>query len=68
MAALILQLAPFLIPDAIKLIQAIAALRKAGVAPADVTALVAALSSSITALDADTLNTLSGIPLPPPPR
>ena len=64
MAALILQLAPFLIPDAIKLIQAIAALRKAGVAEADVTALVASLSSSISALDADTINTLAGIPLP----
>jgi hypothetical protein len=68
MGALILQLAPFLIPDAIKLIQAIAALRRAGVAEADVTALVAALSNSISALDADTINTLAGIPAPPPPK
>ena len=64
MGALILQLAPFLIPDAIKLIQAIASLRKAGVAEADVAALVAALSNSISALDADTINTLASIPLP----
>jgi len=66
MGAVLVQLLPFLVPQAVALIKAIVALKKAGVAPADVAALVAALSTNIASVDAETLDLLAGIPLPTP--
>lgn len=62
----LLRLLPFLPAQILALIQAIAALRKTGVAEADVAALVQALTGNILALNADTIATLADIPLPAP--
>jgi hypothetical protein len=62
----LLKLLPFLPQQILALIQAIAALRKTGVDPADVEALVKSLLAGIQAENAETLALLDGIPLPTP--
>ena len=63
-----LKLLPFLPGQVLALIQAIAALRKTGVAPEDIDALVKALLADIKATNAETLDLLAGIPLPKAPQ
>jgi hypothetical protein len=66
MGAIILQLAPFMIKGTVDLIKAIRELRQSGASPEAIQALTLALSTNIEVLDADTINTLAGIPLPQP--
>lgn len=64
MADLILKLTPFMVPQVIALIKAIAALKQTGASEEDIQALIKTLGSDITSLNADTLAVLANIPEP----